>query len=115
MTRYHERDRVRAARTSHGAHRGRSADRARELGISPSLPARYGAQRFPHAPLEYRSPDVQRQAGKGVVTGKEGEHRTFQRTQGDRVLDELGSAELVVQQARKLLVVVAKLYRTQIG
>src|SRR6185503_2200061 len=62
VARHYQRHRVRAAGAAHRAHRRRCADRARDFLVSARLAARDAAQLVPHAALEHRTADVERQA-----------------------------------------------------
>ena len=61
MTRHDDRERILRAGSADRAHRPRRTDAARDLGVGPRLAARDLAKSAPHAPLERRPHEIERE------------------------------------------------------
>ncbi len=111
MAGHGKRHRIRAAGRSHRAHRARLADGAGDVLVAAGFAVRDAAQRLPHAALEYRAADVERNARETRLACDEGKDFFLQLLQ--RILHQIGLAELLGEQAPQLRGVIAELDRAQ--
>ena len=107
MAGHGKRHRVRAAGAADRAHRRRRADGAGDLLVRAGLAARDAPQLVPHAALEHRAADVERQPGEARLAFDEGKDLGFQVLQVAR--NDFGGAELLREEALEALGVIAQL------
>src|SRR5580765_1007232 len=101
MARHDQGDRVRAAGTADGAHRGRRTDGARDFRVGARLAARNAPQLFPYPALEHRAADIDRHAREAPFASDEAADLRLELRQ--RRFGQLRGAELAGEELLKLL------------
>ena len=109
MARHHERQAVARAGAGHGPHGLRLSDGLGDLGVGAGLAIRDLLQRAPHAPLEGRGRDVDRQVQARDGPVEMGQDRGQHRLQHAVVAHDLGAGVVLAQRRLERRVGLAEL------
>ena len=92
------------ARACHGAHRSRSSDRGRHLGVRARLAVRNRRERLPDLPLKRRRLNVERQIQPRLATGQMRENRIRPSRESACIARDHGGRILALECGRQFFV-----------